>query len=66
MDAPAAVSDRIACLNVTLHYHDVPEHMPADLMYQLFACDIEAFGLENRVKARAAAVSASRPSPSHG
>jgi zinc transport system ATP-binding protein len=48
--AVAAISDRIACLNVTLHYHDVPEHLPADLMYRLFACDIEAFGLENRVR----------------
>jgi zinc transport system ATP-binding protein len=43
--AVSAISDRIACLNVTLHYHDVPEHLPADLVYRLFACDLEAFGL---------------------
>lgn len=43
--AVSAISDRIACLNVMLHYHDVPEHLPADLVYRLFACDLEAFGL---------------------
>jgi zinc transport system ATP-binding protein len=43
--AVSAVSDRIACLNVTLHYHDVPEHLPSDLVYRMFACDLEAFGL---------------------
>ena len=46
--AVAALSDRIACLNVTLHYHDVPEHLPADLIYRMFACDLEAFGLDKR------------------
>jgi zinc transport system ATP-binding protein len=46
--AVSAISDRIACLNVTLHYHDVPEHLPADLVYQMFACDLEAMGLEGR------------------
>ncbi|HEV2295952.1 MAG TPA: metal ABC transporter ATP-binding protein [Tepidisphaeraceae bacterium] len=45
--AVSAVSDRIACLNLTLHYHDVPEHLPADLVYRMFACDLEAFGLPN-------------------
>ncbi len=45
--AVSAVSDRIACLNVTLHYHDVPGHLPADLVYRMFACDLEAFGLPN-------------------
>src|SRR4051812_16041313 len=43
--AVSAISDRIACLNVTLHYHDTPEHMPADLMYRMFACDLDAMGL---------------------
>lgn len=43
--AVSAISDRIACLNVTLHYHDVPEHLPADLVYKLFACDLEAMGI---------------------
>jgi zinc transport system ATP-binding protein len=43
--AVSTISDRIACLNLTLHYHDVPEHLPADLVYRMFACDLEAFGL---------------------
>jgi zinc transport system ATP-binding protein len=43
--AVSAISDRIGCLNLTLHYHDVPEHIPADLVYRMFACDLEAFGL---------------------
>lgn len=43
--AVSAVSERIACLNLTLHYHDVPEHLPPQLVYQMFACDLEAFGL---------------------
>jgi zinc transport system ATP-binding protein len=38
----SAVSDRIACLNVTLHYHDVPEHLPADLAHTFFGCNVEA------------------------
>ena len=45
--AVSAVSDRIACLNVTLHYHDVPERLPSDLVYRMFACDLEAFGLQS-------------------
>ena len=43
--AVSSISDRIACLNVTLHYHDVPQHLPADLVYQLFSCDLEAMGI---------------------
>ena len=43
--AVGAISDRIACLNGTLHYHDVPQHLPADLMFSMFACDLEAMGL---------------------
>ncbi len=39
--AVSAMSDRIACLNVTLHYHDVPEHLPAEMMFQMYACDID-------------------------
>lgn len=45
--AVSAISDRIACLNVTLHYHDVPDHLPADLVYQMFACDLEAMGIRD-------------------
>lgn len=46
--AVGTIADRIACLNVTLHYHDVPEHIPADLVYRMFACDLEAMGLSGR------------------
>ena len=45
--AVRSLSDRVACLNVTLHYHDLAEQMPADLMYKMFACDLEAFGKKN-------------------
>jgi len=44
--AVSSISDRIACLNLTLHYHDVPDRMPADLVYQMFACDLEAMGIK--------------------
>ena len=37
--------ERIACLNVTLHYHDVPERVPPELIYGMFACDLQAMGL---------------------
>jgi len=39
----STMCDRIACLNVTLHYHDVPERIPAELLFGMFACDVEAF-----------------------
>lgn len=45
--AVSAISDRIACLNLTLHYHDVPDHLPADLVYRMFACDLEAMGIRD-------------------
>src|SRR5687767_3938532 len=44
--AVSSISDRIACLNLTLHYHDVPDHLPAELVYQMFACDLEAMGIK--------------------
>jgi zinc transport system ATP-binding protein len=43
--AVTAIADRIACLNVTLHYHDVPERMPAELVYRMFSCDLQAMGI---------------------
>ena len=43
--AVTAIADRIACLNCSLHYHDVPDHLPADLVYRMFACDLEALNL---------------------
>lgn len=36
----AAVCDRLACLNVTLHYHDVPENMPRELAREMFGSDM--------------------------
>jgi zinc transport system ATP-binding protein len=45
--AVSAIADRIACLNLTLHYHDVPERMPADLLYRMFACDLQAMGISS-------------------
>jgi zinc transport system ATP-binding protein len=42
----SSISDRIACLNVMLHYHDVPHHLPADLVHRMFACDLQAMGIE--------------------
>jgi zinc transport system ATP-binding protein len=44
--AVSAISDRIACLNSSLHYHDVPGHLPPDLVYRMFACDLEAMGIK--------------------
>lgn len=46
--AVSAISDRIACLNVTLHYHDAPQHLPSELVYQMFSCDLEAFSPATR------------------
>ena len=40
--AISSMSDRIACLNLTMHYHDTPEHLPAEMVYSMFACDLEA------------------------
>jgi zinc transport system ATP-binding protein len=36
----ARVCDRIACLNVTLHYHDVPANMPLELAREMFGSDL--------------------------
>ncbi len=44
--AVTAIADRIACLNSSLHYHDVPDHLPAELVYRMFACDLEAMGIK--------------------
>lgn len=43
--AVTSVCDRIACLNTTLHYHDVPHSFPEALAQNLFCCDLEAMGL---------------------
>jgi zinc transport system ATP-binding protein len=36
----AAACDRLACLNVTLHYHDVPGNMPRELAQEMFGNDL--------------------------
>lgn len=43
--AVSSISDRVACLNLTLHYHDVPNRMPQRLATEMFACDLEAMGV---------------------
>lgn len=41
----SAMCDRVACLQQALHYHDVPDHLPPELIFRMFACDAEAMGL---------------------
>ncbi|MDP9174014.1 MAG: metal ABC transporter ATP-binding protein [Planctomycetota bacterium] len=36
----AAACDRLACLNVTLHYHDVPANLPQELAREMFGSDV--------------------------
>lgn len=43
--AVTGICDRIACLDTTLHYHDVPHSFPEHLARGLFCCDLEAMGL---------------------
>ena len=53
--AVSSMCDRIACLNLTLHYHDAPQHLPANLAYTMFGCDLEAFGTHNTANSCCAA-----------
>jgi zinc transport system ATP-binding protein len=43
--AVMSACDRIACLDRTLHYHDVPASFPQALAQGMFCCDLEAMGL---------------------
>jgi zinc transport system ATP-binding protein len=43
--AVTSTCDRIACLDRTLHYHDVPASFPEQLAREKFCCDLEAMGL---------------------
>ena len=43
--AVTAMADRVACLNLHLHYHDAPHRLPADAVYRTFACDMAQLGL---------------------
>lgn len=43
--AVTSMSDRVACLSMHLHYHDTPNHLPAELVYNMFSCDLAAMGV---------------------
>jgi zinc transport system ATP-binding protein len=43
--AVTSLCDRVACLDRTLHYHDVPRYFPEQLAREKFCCDLEAMGL---------------------
>lgn len=49
--AVSSVSDRIACVSGKIHFHDVPQHLPADVVYELFACDLDALGIDGGPRA---------------
>ncbi len=44
--AVTGISDRIACVSKSIHFHDVPQHMPGELVHRMFACDLDALGIE--------------------
>ncbi|MGD0464516.1 MAG: metal ABC transporter ATP-binding protein [Tepidisphaeraceae bacterium] len=46
----AAVCDRLACLNVTLHYHDVPGNMPRELAREMFGVDLPELRMEKSTR----------------
>jgi len=37
-----SLADLVACLNVTLHYHDHPDHLGRDTLFEVFHCDFDA------------------------
>jgi zinc transport system ATP-binding protein len=37
-----ASCDRVACLNKTLHYHDRPQGLSNDILFNVFQCDMDA------------------------
>jgi zinc transport system ATP-binding protein len=48
--AVSSISDRIACVARTLHFHDTPNHLPADLVYNMFKCDLATLGIASGVR----------------
>ena len=54
--AVTSISDRVACLSQHLHYHDTPRHMPAELVYKMFSCNLAAMGLGQPAVEHACAV----------
>jgi zinc transport system ATP-binding protein len=46
--AVTGISDRIACVSKSIHFHDVPQHMPGELVHRMFACDLDALGIEGQ------------------
>lgn len=59
----SAIADRIACLNLTLHYHDVPHLLPPELAHQMFACDLEAMGIRRASHEQCQTCDAQEPRP---
>ncbi len=45
-----SLADRVACLNVTLHYHDHPDHLGRDTLFEVFHCDFDALHVHLRHK----------------
>ncbi len=39
------LADRIACIGRTIHFHDVPQRLPAELVTRLFDCNLAALGI---------------------
>ena len=44
--AVTSISDRVACVATRVHFHDVPQHLPPEVAYELFACDLDALGID--------------------
>lgn len=40
--AVVAYCDQVACLNRTLHYHDRPQTLSKEVLFQVFQCDLDA------------------------
>jgi zinc transport system ATP-binding protein len=47
-----SIADRIACLNVTLHYHDIPERLGQEVMQRVFGCELEGLGGDDQAMKR--------------
>lgn len=46
----ARMCDRLACLNLTLHYHDVPGNMPRELAREMFGSDLVELRIQKPAK----------------
>lgn len=43
IDAVATYTDKVACLNRTVHIHENPEHLDYEQVHRSYACDYEAY-----------------------